>query len=423
MAAFEPFEPAPHIAVAVSGGADSLALTLLADHWVRARGGTLTGLTVDHGLRAASASEGAQVGAWLAARCIDHRCLVWGGPKPQRGIQAAARAARYRLLEGWCGQAGVLHLLIAHHREDQAETVLLRLARGSGLDGLAGMAAAVEREACRILRPLLGVSQGRLPATLKAVGQEWVEDPSNGDRTYARVRLRQGMRTLLAEEGLTAERLAETAAHLGRARAALEASVAELLARAIAVHPAGFVRLDAAMLAAAPKEIGLRALSAVLAMVGGADYPPRLERLVRLHGQLTGGLGGGRTLGGCRVLPRRGGVLICREPSAIAPPMPAPPGETVSWDGRFRMRLPATATQGLMLGALGSTVLEAAERLPAAVRASLPALRDHKEVVAVPPLRYVRDGFDGDLWLSGRAAYTLLLRPTRPLTGAGFTVV
>ncbi|HEX6841515.1 MAG TPA: tRNA lysidine(34) synthetase TilS, partial [Stellaceae bacterium] len=307
--ALAPFEPAPRVAIGVSGGADSLALALLAQAWAVAQGGAVTALTVDHGLRPEAAGEARQVGAWLGRRGIEHRILTWRGPRPSHGIQAAAREARYCLLEEWCAQSGVLHLLLAHHQDDQAETVLLRLMRGSGPDGLAGMSASVERGQCRVLRPLLPVPRARLVATLHRLGQGWVEDPSNRDHRYARARLRQAL-TPLAEAGLTSERLAAAAARLGRVRAALEAEVARLLARCAAIDPAGFARLDAAALAAAPAEIGARALAAVLLMVGGAAYPPRGERLERLYRRLAGGaLGGGATLGGCRILPRRGGLL------------------------------------------------------------------------------------------------------------------
>ena len=220
--AFAPFEPAPRLAIAVSGGADSLALTLLAQAWAAVQGGAVTALTVDHGLRPEATAEASQVGTWLSARGIEHRILAWRGPLPSHGIQAAARKARFRLLEEWCADAGVLHLLLAHHQDDQAETLLLRLMRGSGSDGLAGMSADVERAQCRVLRPLLPVPRARLVATLHRLGQSWIEDPSNRDHRYARARLRQGL-TPLAEAGLTSQRLAAAAARLGRVRAELEA--------------------------------------------------------------------------------------------------------------------------------------------------------------------------------------------------------
>jgi tRNA(Ile)-lysidine synthase len=347
MAPFAPFESAPHLAVAVSGGADSMALVLLAARWAAAQGGHVTALTVDHKLRAAAAEEARQVARWLAPRAIAHAILAREAAADGRNIQAAARAARYRLLEGWCAEAGVLHLLLAHHREDQAETLLLRLARGSGLDGLAGMAAVVERPACRLLRPLLTLPRARLCATLEAAGQAFIDDPSNEDMAYARVRLRR-MAPLLAEAGLGPERLAAAAGRLAGARSAVERAVAGLLARSALVHPAGFVALDRGALLAAPREVGLRALAAVVTAVGGALYPPRLERLERLHAALAAGLGGGRTLGGCRILERRGRTLICREPAAVAAPAAAPlsatPGRSrwcLIWAMSGRASMPA----------------------------------------------------------------------------------
>ena len=213
MAPLGPFEARPRLAVAVSGGPDSLALCLLADRWARRRGGAVVGLIVDHGLRPESAGEAGQTAAWLGAREIGSQILTWPGQKPTVGIQAAARHARYRLLGGWCRAAGVLHLLTAHHRGDQAETVALREARASGPDGLAGMAAVRELAGLRLLRPLLGVQKAALVAVLDAARQPWLEDPSNRAQGFARARLRSDPR-------LDAARLVRLACAHGAARAA-----------------------------------------------------------------------------------------------------------------------------------------------------------------------------------------------------------
>lgn len=413
MAPLGPFEPAPRIAVAVSGGADGLALALLAADWAAARGGEAVAVTVDHGLRPEAAAEARQVRRWLAARGMSHSILPWRGPRPATDVQAAARAARYRLMGDWCARRGILHLLLAHHRDDQAETMLLRLARGSGLDGLAAMAPAAELPAStgapppgiRLLRPLLAVPKAALEAVLRQAGQDWIEDPSNRSEAFARARLR-GLLPLLAAEGLTVERLAATAGHLARARAALDDAVAALAAEAVSVHPAGYavLRLDAYRLA--PEETALRCLSRCLATIGGADYPPRFDRLERLHGELTAPVGGGRararTLGGCRIELGGDHARICRELAGIVEETPVGPARTVWWDRRFLLRFAGTGRA--RVAALGQDgwrrlLAEAPTlrrtALPAAVRPSLPALRDEAGLLEVPHLGWRRPGARG----------------------------
>jgi tRNA(Ile)-lysidine synthase len=415
ISAFAPFEPQPHLAVALSGGSDSMALTLLAHEWARARGGRVTALTVDHGLRAEAATEAAQVAAWCAARGIAHVVLTRRGAVPASGIQAYARAARYGLLETWCRDHFVLHLLLAHQREDQAETVAMRAARGSGLDGLAGMASIVERDAVRLLRPLLGVSRSVLRAYLRACGQTWIEDPSNSNAAFTRVRIRAALGPCPPQP----ERAVATA------RAAREDEMARHLARFVALDAVGFAVIDP-LAVAAPATLASKALGAVLATVSGSEFPPRTERLGRLARALLEASGPDRTLGGCLVLRRRGKILVCREPAAVAAPQPIVPGQAVRWDGRFQVALGAAAANGLMLGALGADALliareqrKTAALLPAAVRAALPAVRDSKGVVAVPSLGYFKDCRDD----AEKAAYRVEFRPVRPLTGAGFTFV
>ncbi len=432
MARLAPFEPDPRIAVAVSGGADSLALTVLLHDWARARGGTVTALTVDHDLRPESAAEAAFVARTLAPLGLEHRVLRWSGVKPGSNVQAAARRARYDLLVRWCARRGLLHLALGHHLDDQAETLLLRLGRGSGLDGLAAMAAVVELPSLRLLRPLLGVPKARLSATLSMRGLSWIEDSGNRDPAQARARIRLLMPGL-AKEGLTAARLAAAAGHLGRARAALDLAIGRILARAVAIHPAGFARLEAGPLVAAPEEIALRALARVLMTIGGAEYTPRLERLQRLYGRIAAGLTRGATLGGCRIVPRRGQLLIVREAAAVSA-VTVRPGARLRWDGRFevavsrrargRRGMPELGTLGLgALGTAGWAEVRAAApglratQIPAPARPALPALRDAQGLLAVPHLGYERP--DG----AGFGLKSCLFRPSSGLTALAFTVV
>lgn len=412
-----PFEPSPTVAVAVSGGADSLALALLTSAWAAARGGCAVALTVDHGLRPESAAEAEQVGRWLAALNIEHHILNWAGEKPRTGVQSAARDARYRLLFDHCRGRGILHLLTAHHQEDQAETVLLRLARGSGMDGLSGMAPHRAAGPVRLLRPLLSVDPARLRATCAAAAQAWVDDPSNAHSRFARPRLRKVV-SALAAEGLTADNLVTVARRARRARQALDHGVANALAASCAIFPEGYALLKVEPLAAEPEEIRLRALARCVVTVGGNRYPPRLAALERLARQVFGQqVHGARTLGGCVFSPYRGRLLARREERAIAEPQPLLPDLPVRWDGRFLAV--SSGREDLTIGRLHRAAwADLAQkaphldtsRIPAAVRWTLPAVFDREGLAAVPHLGYARLGFRPE-------RLSLSFAPEQALTG------
>lgn len=426
MAPLGPFEAAPHLAVAVSGGRDSLALCLLADGWARARGGQVTGITVDHGLRPGSDTEAAQAGDWLAARGIPHARLARAGPDLKTAIQAEARAARMALLETWCAENGVLHLLLGHQQDDQAETVLIRLGARSGPDGLAGMAAIGETRQVRRLRPMLGVPRTRLAATLEARGQRWIDDPSNSDRTHERTRVRAQLAAV--QDGLSSSEIAAAAAELGAARTRMEASVFRLLARAATLDPSGAAWLDPAVLCDAPSPVARRALGRLVATVSGAPYAAGQEKLERLLDMIQRGkLGGGRTLQGCRIAPRkhaprRPGLLVARELSAAAPALRLIPGETAIWDGRFLVDTPATAPTGLAVQALGNLEEKPPANtfkapVPALARPALPAITAPDGSLFVPHL----DIADGSRFREHLPR--IRFAPRNSLTSAGFNVV
>jgi tRNA(Ile)-lysidine synthase len=298
MAPFEPFERAPVVAVAVSGGRDSLALALLAGEWAGARGGRIVGLIVDHALRPDSAMEAAATEALLRRHGCDAEILHWSGAKPQAGLQEAARTARYRLLREACRRRDVLHLLVAHHADDQAETVIMRAARRSGPDGLAGMPAAVELPEVRLLRPLLGVSRSRLTATLLARGVPWVDDPSNADPRFERARLRAG-------------RQAPPPA-LDSGRSAREHGLAAAAVEGLEISSTGDIAIDRAAFVRLGGDQQAKLLSRVVQAVGGGDHPPRRDRLERASGRLCGPVARGKsglaqdfTLSACRLLLRQ----------------------------------------------------------------------------------------------------------------------
>jgi tRNA(Ile)-lysidine synthase len=381
----------PRIALAVSGGADSMSLMVLARGWL-ARAGRpphITILTVDHALRPGAAEEAAWVKSQADALGFPHETLVWTGPKPRTDLQATARTARYGLMLDFCAREGIAALATAHTAEDQAETLLMRLARGSGVDGLAAMCPLTMRGGVALLRPLLGISRVRLEATLLAQGVIWIEDPSNYDKRFERVRVREALRSGGALQ-LTAEKLALSARRLDRARAALDMMARDTLRRALQIHPAGYGELPLAILTQAPEEIGIRAITCLAEMFGGGKRPVRLARIETLYQALTRSDPAAATLGGCVFTPRGERLRIGREFGRIDPNrLPLPENGEILWDGRFSVSV-APASGGLVVGPLGlegATQLRSAKgriELPAQIAHSLPALWQGDALVFAP---------------------------------------
>jgi tRNA(Ile)-lysidine synthase len=315
-ALFASLRGASGIVVAVSGGPDSVALLHLLARWGAAGSRPpLTVATVDHGLRPESAGEAALVARLAGGLGLPHHILAWTGAKPARGLQEAAREARYALLGALARSCGASHLATAHTLDDQAETVLMRLSRGSGLAGLAGMRAEVRRAGVRHVRPLLAWRKDDLVALCGREGWPFVEDPSNRDVRFARARWRRLM-PVLAAEGLTPGRLARLAERAGRAEDALDVKARETLARA---RRADGRRLAAHQLLEEPFEIALRALVLALAEVPGSAGRPRLERLETCLADLRGAAAAGRslrrTLAGVLIgLDARGEIALGPEP-------------------------------------------------------------------------------------------------------------
>ena len=300
-------------AVAVSGGGDSLALMHLLAGWAKkARKAPPMVLVVDHGLRTHSRKEA--LGAAKKARALGLAATVLTakGLPSRGGLEAAAREARYGLMGAWLRRRKLGVLYVGHSQDDQAETFLLRLARGSGLDGLAAMRPIApwpdpDFSSLAVARPLLGITRAELRAYLAARGEDWVEDPMNDDPRFDRVRMRR-LAPALAQAGLTPARIALAASHMADARAALEMVTEAVLARAVRATPTGAKQpgllLDPEALAAAPRELSLRALAGLLQTVSGATYRPRFAALERLAAAMAGpGSLAGMTLSGCRIGP------------------------------------------------------------------------------------------------------------------------
>jgi len=409
------------IAVAVSGGRDSMALALLMRAWGDRHKTPVSALTVDHGLRRESQGEAEQVAAWFSAMGLPHETLIWRGDKPETGVQDAARRARYGLMLDWCADHGVDVLCTAHHLEDQAETVLLRLSCGSGPDGLAGIPRHRIADGVHILRPLLGLGRTRLEATCVDNGQDWIDDPTNASGAYARGRLRKIM-DVLAQEGMSPERLGRTAYRLSLVRAAMEEWTDEALDGNVLLFKEGYALLYPRGCRDLPRELRLRVLERTLSTVSGQEYPLRFDSLEALHDAVWARGGecrtdyAGRTLGGCVIQPfGNDSLLFVREDAAMAGLCPLADSRAVIWDGRFSVTRKGGGVikEGFYVGRLGTAGVRelrdlagegkwdgyALEALPGVVRTALPAIFwGREQVYAVPLLDYTApQGVDSGL--------------------------
>jgi tRNA(Ile)-lysidine synthase len=323
---FSDFARLPSLVLAVSGGPDSIALMVLAARWRGSvkSGPKLVAVTVDHRLRAESKREAAAVAQLARKLKIAHRTLRWTGNKPKTGLPQAARLARYRLLGEAAHSAGASHVLTAHTLDDQAETVIIRMSRGSGLTGLAAMARESnlpggQAGSIRLARPLLGIPKARLIATLRVAKIPYADDPTNRDPRFTRARLRKLM-PHLAEEGLDARRLALLASRLKRADAAIEAVVDQAFEFLARDAPApSLIAFDAAGCLILPGEIVLRVIGRAIAKVGD-EGPVELAKLEALKAALDGAAKAGnrrfrRSLAGALVTLDKQQITVERAPA------------------------------------------------------------------------------------------------------------
>ena len=338
-------------AVAVSGGSDSMAL-ILALHRIM----PVVALTVDHGLRDASAAEAQTVKSQLDDIGIEQTILNWIGEKPSANIQARAREERYRLMENWCLDNKIAYLMTGHQKDDLAESFLIRLIRGSGVDGLAAMPHTApglfHPDDITRVRPMLSFGRQELKEILAAEGVKYIEDPSNDDEQFGRVRAR---RFLESEQlpGLTVDRIAETAERLRWASDALREQTRDWFFRTVSLSPFGTMRLSLATFEQAPKDVGLRLLAELIMLVSGHSYKPRLSSLQKAYEALSKSDFSGQSLGG--VLIEKGwgdGIFLIREARAMADNVPLEDGKI--YDRRWRMVVQdPEAAKGITVGPLG----------------------------------------------------------------------
>jgi tRNA(Ile)-lysidine synthase len=331
-------------------------------------------------------------------------------------MQVAARDARYRLLTEHCRAEGILHLCLAHHLDDQIETRAMRAARQSGPAGLAGMSAVREWAGVRLLRPLLGIAKRELRATLTTRGQDWIEDPSNRNPAFERVRLRARATDAAPQDAVPALHRA------GLERQRLEAGAASRLCAGLHIEDAGWASLDPAAFPDHDPASAL-ALAWLLQTIGGTEYPVAPERRSEALAQLRELGAAGFTLGGCYLWARAGRLSICRDWGAISEATPVHPGMRLVWDRRFRIEVPSDLdpAPGFTIARLEERGIQSlgrdpekpapgtADAVPVPARKALPALWQGDRLVAVPHL-----GFGPRV--------VARFQPVNPATSSGFTV-
>lgn len=287
-----------NIAVGVSGGADSLALVLMAAEQLAPCGYRVIALTVDHGLRPSSADEAAYVAKIMNQYHIEHHILQWKGKKPKSDVEAAARTARFRLMGDWCRQNEVDCLLLAHHSLDQAETFLMRLQRGSGLEGLCAMREAVKRHNLLILRPLLSRSPEDMKNYLQQKKITWINDESNDDERFLRNKIRQFLPELTQKTAITAENICQTVTRLQSAEDYIQNQLAQFMTTEVVNESEEILHLNYKVFAKLHKEMQFRVLARLL----GDEYMPRAESVLRLRQQLSAPNFNSTTLNGREIL-------------------------------------------------------------------------------------------------------------------------
>jgi len=381
-----------------------MALALLVRNHCRKENIKLVALSVDHGLREKSENEAKQVAKWLDALEIDHHILTWTGHKPDTNIQDEARKARYNLMGQWCADNNIKHLFLAHHKDDQAETFLIRLFRGSGIDGLSAMEKVAEFPMLKrsdnypkIYRPLLDVPKKRLDATLRQAGQAWIEDPSNENRKFTRVQIRELLKSSEIE-GLDADRLASTAGRMRRVRSLLEEMTAEAESDYVIYNDFGYASLNSDFHKNMHEEISLRLLTNILKKVGGNPYPPRHHKLESLLHNLRQGQFSGQTLSGVILFQLSGDeIIFAREIKEIALETNISKAKQTLWDNRFL----------LDIGGVSGKIVPMNEQLVKKIVAKTPEFKQRLNALfahhrlrdrIVPSLPCIID-LDGDLLL------------------------
>ena len=309
-----PYEKNPHLAVAVSGGCDSLCLAILAQKWANIRGGKITALIVDHGLRKNSRKECKETQNILKKRKIFSHCFKWKLSKiPKKGVQEKAREFRYNIFEDWCFKKNTMHLLVAHHFEDQKETFLIRLNNNSNIYGLACMPKILFKKKIRILRPLLDFKKKEIIEYLKEKKVNWIEDPTNVSSKYSRNRLRKIL-PKLEKKGLTDNKLKKILKRAQRERKKIENKSTIWLMKNVEIDTLGYASINFGSLKLLNKDYFMFIFSKILNMISGSFYAPKSKYVYNFYKKVKSNETMNHTnLGGCHIFIFKKKLYVCRE--------------------------------------------------------------------------------------------------------------
>jgi tRNA(Ile)-lysidine synthase len=383
------------IAIGVSGGSDSMALTHLAKQWGAEHNVSIYTLTVDHNFRSESADEAKLVSRWMKTLGVEHSIITNTNTQPNSNVMGVAREIRYKLLTDYCHTNDIEHLLIAHHEDDQVETFFLRLERGSGAKGLSCMKEISNQNDITIVRPLLNIKKHELTSYLKQQNIAWVEDPTNQNTDFKRNKLRQCLEEAFNDNDLLNKRIINTIKNMQRSEGALEHAAIQAENRCITWHEQGYASVASDLFKLEHEDTQLRILTTLLKNIRGINEPIRLDKLkILLDAIKTTGTTLNQQLHGCQLLSHNGSLLCIRELARI--PDQVSYKNNMLWDNRFEIKstianvfiAPLTA-QGL--NKLPKSVTSSA--VPKPILYTLPSFKiiNHagvEETISVPHMNY-----------------------------------
>ena len=327
------------LCVAVSGGIDSLSLMLILDEWCNANNSKLYAVTVDHGLRVESRKEAEYVNELCKLKHIEHCILTWNGEKPKKNVELIARENRYNLIANYCKENNIDFLFVAHHMQDQAETFLIRLFRGSGIDGLSSMKAIAENYSLKIIRPFLDIQKETLKKYLLKNNIKWVEDESNSDEKYLRNKIRNFLDTFDNKDDII-KRINFAINQIGDYRVFIDNYIKKIEKKVLSFNSFGCCLFDKNELLKEDENIILKILAKISMIISGNYYKPRLEKLKRLLDSIQNNDNIKYTFYGCIFETYRDNkIIVYREYKAISGDVNLIYNKEVVWDNRFRIKL------------------------------------------------------------------------------------